>query len=73
MRSHQQRVPIISPLDRDYRRSSYSADDLNFSSSSLSSYKDSSNSPGNSAALSNAYSERNDQLFTIVGEREFRD
>lgn len=70
MRSHQQRVPIISPLDRDYRRSSYTADHLNFSNASLSSYQNPSSSPESIASSADT---SNGQLFTIVGERESRD
>jgi len=38
MRIHQQRVPIISPLDRDYHRRSHNSDDLSVSNTALSSF-----------------------------------
>jgi|GEM_PF-6587344 len=79
MRIHQQRVPIISPLDKDYYRSALSAD-LNadkysdnysfFDKSRSSLGGDRSGSPeevGNITNISNAV---NSLGFTIVGERD---
>ena len=65
MKNHQQRVPIISPLDKDYRARSLSSDELNFSNKALSSYRD-------LEKRSDVSSGGMTLRFTIVGEREIQ-
>jgi len=72
MRIHQQRVPIISPLDRDHHRGSYDSDYLNISNTSLSSYEN--QSTGDDDTLAAIIIIDSEKLrFTIVGERDVSD
>ena len=70
MRIHQQRVPIISPLDRDHHRGSYDSDYLNISNTSLSSYENQSTGDDDTLA---AIIDSEKLRFTIVGERDVSD
>ena len=86
MRIHQQRVPIISPLDRDYHRRSHNSDDLSVSNTALSSFDnfDSVNLSSKSKSNLNQSTYRGSELvaamlidsvnlrFTIVGERDIK-
>ena len=85
MKIHQQRVPIISPLDRDYHRRSSASHESGASINSFSSFRDEtsdiySTSQAFSSSAKEGYQNSGDEsfphldkshlVFTIVGERD---